>query len=112
MESPVKKLDFGVEDKENQPFDADVAALAASIDAAVEKPAVVEVLKKVEEPKPAVAATIKTHESDEPLLQENPGRFVLFPIKYHEVSPCRPAVAPPTRPRRVKWRPSSQPLHR
>ncbi len=41
---------------------------------------------KVEEAKPTVAATIKAEEADEPLLQENPQRFVLFPIKYHEVS--------------------------
>ncbi|CAD6506141.1 BgTH12-07071 [Blumeria graminis f. sp. triticale] len=31
------------------------------------------------------APTIKPEEADEPLLQENPNRFVLFPIKYHEV---------------------------
>ena len=31
------------------------------------------------------AATIKEEEQDEPLLQENPQRFVLFPIRYHEV---------------------------
>lgn len=29
--------------------------------------------------------TIKAHEQDEPLLMENKQRFVLFPIKYHEV---------------------------
>ena len=33
----------------------------------------------------STAATIKKEEQDEPLLQENPQRFVLFPIKYHEV---------------------------
>lgn len=32
-----------------------------------------------------VAPSIKPDESDEPLLQENPHRFVLFPIKYHEI---------------------------
>lgn len=31
------------------------------------------------------APTIKELEAEEPLLQENPHRFVLFPIKYHEV---------------------------
>lgn len=37
--------------------------------------------------KPVVVAapTIKELEAEEPLLQENPHRFVLFPIKYHEV---------------------------
>ena len=44
------------------------------------------VVAPVEEKKPTVAAGIKEDEADEPLLQENPHRFVLFPIKYHEVS--------------------------
>ncbi|KAG4026971.1 hypothetical protein MFRU_034g00310 [Monilinia fructicola] len=72
MESPVKKLDFT--GKENAAFDADTP--------------VVEEIKKpiVEEKKPAaVAPGIKPEEADEPLLQENPNRFVLFPIKYHEI---------------------------
>lgn len=30
--------------------------------------------------------TIKEIEQDEPLLADNKQRFVLFPIKYHEVS--------------------------
>lgn len=47
---------------------------------------VVEVTKVEEkQAKPAVAPGIKPEEADEPLLQENPQRFVLFPIKYHEV---------------------------
>lgn len=33
----------------------------------------------------SVASTIKSEEADEPLLRENGNRFVLFPIKYHEV---------------------------
>lgn len=32
-----------------------------------------------------VADTIKEQEADEPILQENPHRFVLFPLKYHEI---------------------------
>lgn len=68
-DSPVKKLNF--EGKENGP--------AAEIDATVTKPAE----KPVEAPK--VAPGIKELEASEPLLQENPHRFVLFPIKYHEV---------------------------
>lgn len=80
MESPVKKLDFGVSNKENLPADA-AAALADSADV---KAPVQEVVKK-EEPKPTVAPGIKPEEADEPLLQENPQRFVLFPIKYHEI---------------------------
>ncbi|PKS10397.1 hypothetical protein jhhlp_002148 [Lomentospora prolificans] len=74
MESPVKKLDFNVADKENNP---DVAAVEQV------KPVVTEV-KKAEE-QPAVASGIRAEEADEPLLQENPQRFVLFPIKYHEI---------------------------
>ncbi|GAP89287.1 putative ribonucleoside-diphosphate reductase small chain [Rosellinia necatrix] len=78
MESPVKKLDFG---KENAPFDADIHTLADQIDA--HKSATQE--KPQEAPKPVVAPTIKPEEAEEPLLQENPQRFVLFPIKYHEI---------------------------
>lgn len=32
-----------------------------------------------------VAPTIKELEAEEPILQENPHRFVLFPLKYHEI---------------------------
>ena len=78
-DSPAKKLPFSsTDDKENSPFDAPV--VEAKVD--LTKSAI-EVFK--EEPKPSVASTIKLEESDEPLLQENPHRFVLFPIKYHEV---------------------------
>ena len=80
-DSPIKKLDFGVAGKENVAIEAsvvpefglkkpDMAAIKAE-----EKPA----------PTPTVAPTIKPEEANEPLLQENPHRFVLFPIKYHEV---------------------------
>ena len=40
------------------------------------------------------AHTLKPEEADEPLLQENPDRFVIFPIKYHEVSTKCPAGLP------------------
>lgn len=69
-DSPVKKLNFA--GKENAP--------AADIDATVTKPAE----KPVQAPK--TVPTIQELEASEPLLQENPHRFVLFPIKYHEVS--------------------------
>jgi ribonucleoside-diphosphate reductase subunit M2 len=85
MESPGKKLDFAA-GKENKPFDVNVDALEAQIDAdtpvkPMEKP-VEDVPKKEEK---------NTHpdEVDEPLLQENPQRFVLFPIQYHEVCGAR-----------------------
>jgi len=75
-DSPAKKINFGVMNKENAPFNT-------------EAPVDVEEIKKpvVEETKIIVhAPTVKPEEIDEPLLQENPNRFVLFPIKYHEVS--------------------------
>lgn len=45
---------------------------------------------KTEAPKPVeklvnLPSTIKAMEQEEPLLKENKHRFVLFPIKYHEV---------------------------
>lgn len=86
MESPIKKLDFSAADKENAPFNADLATLEAEIDANHQK-FTMEPAK--ETAKPAVAPTIKPEEADEPLLQENPQRFVLFPIKYHEVRATR-----------------------
>ncbi|EFZ01006.1 ribonucleotide reductase small subunit [Metarhizium robertsii] len=82
MESPVKKLDFGVANKENKPLDeAAVAALAEQVDAEHES----KIESKKDDKSAAVAPGIKAEEVDEPLLQENPQRFVLFPIKYHEI---------------------------
>lgn len=77
MESPAKKINFQAPGKENAPL----ASFVDDIE--VKKPVVEEV--KVEKAV-VVAPTIKPEEADEPLLQENPQRFVLFPIKYHEVS--------------------------
>lgn len=76
MESPVKKIDFS--GKENAPFDADAPA-----EVETQKPTMDDTKEVV---KAGVAPTIKPEEADEPLLQENPQRFVLLPIKYHEVS--------------------------
>ncbi|KAL7928913.1 ferritin-like superfamily [Trichoderma chlorosporum] len=82
IESPVKKINFDASNKENQPLDESaLESLAKQMDDN-HKPT--ETPKKVEA-KPAVAATIKPDEVDEPILQENPQRFVLFPIKYHEI---------------------------
>lgn len=84
MESPLKKLDLGAADKENQPFDeAAVAAVADQVDANHRSAPKQDKLAAKEE-KP-VASALKLEETDEPLLQDNPQRFVLFPIKYHEV---------------------------
>ncbi|KAI9860730.1 MAG: Ribonucleotide-diphosphate reductase (RNR), small subunit [Trichoglossum hirsutum] len=70
-DSPVKKLSFDSTGKEN------MNVTSQDIEPVAEEPEV--------EKKPVVAPTIKPEEADEPLLQENPHRFVLFPIKYHEV---------------------------
>lgn len=70
-DSPAKKLNFSSENKEN-----------------VYKPIVgIPDLPDVEDApaKAATAPTIRPEEAHEPLLQENPQRFVLFPIKYHDV---------------------------
>ena len=84
-DSPAKKLDFTAAGKENLPFDADAPIVD---DVEIKKPIVEEV--KTREKAVVVAPTIKPEEADEPLLQENPQRFVLFPIKYHEVSVTSP----------------------
>jgi ribonucleoside-diphosphate reductase subunit M2 len=72
-DSPVKKIDFSSADKEN-----------------CYKPIVgipdLEEVEADEVKKASGAPTIRPEEADEPLLQENPQRFVLFPIKYHDVS--------------------------
>lgn len=78
-DSPAKKLDFGIANKENEPLKADAPVFD---DIEIKKPIVEEVKKEVTA---LVAPTIKPEEADEPLLRENPQRFVLFPIKYHEV---------------------------
>ena len=79
-DSPAKKLNFESVDKENVPVALTPVPLAIEVPEVKKQPV-------VEEVKPGVAPTIKETEADEPLLQENPHRFVLFPIKYHEV--CR-----------------------
>ena len=79
-DSPIKVINYQVEDKEN--ISQDVVAPLDEVDIDLKKP-VIEPVKKEE--KPAVAPGIKNEEAGEPLLQENPNRFVLFPLKYHEV---------------------------
>ncbi|KAJ3483296.1 hypothetical protein NLG97_g7337 [Lecanicillium saksenae] len=83
MESPVKKLDFSSANKENLPADASLET--TSTDIVAQKPIAIAAKKDAKDDTPAVAAGIKPEEADEPLLQENPQRFVLFPIKYHEI---------------------------
>lgn len=81
MESPVKKLDLGVANKENEFHDPAVATLAQDIDA--KHTAAKDVVKAEEAP--AKAPELRPEELEEPILKENPHRFVLFPIQYHEV---------------------------
>jgi ribonucleoside-diphosphate reductase subunit M2 len=82
-DSPAKKLDFSVADKENvyKPI-VGIPDLDTKEDASADVT------------KPTTAATIKEEEAHEPLLQENPQRFVLFPIKYHDVSSTRRRTLP------------------
>lgn len=80
-DSPAKKINFEAVGKENAPIDAPVVVEAIDIKKPISE--IVKEQKPVE--KPVVAPTIKPSEANEPLLQENPHRFVLFPIKYHEV---------------------------
>lgn len=80
-DSPAKKLNFEAADKENVPIEFPAPIMD---DLELEKP-LVEAFDAKKEEKAIVAPTIKPEEADEPLLQENPHRFVLFPIKYHEV---------------------------
>lgn len=82
MDSPAKKLNFQAAGKENAPLSADAPIVD---DIEIKKP-IIEEVKVQEVKKVTVAPTIKPEEADEPLLQENPNRFVVFPIKYHEVS--------------------------
>ncbi|KAI1924274.1 Ribonucleotide-diphosphate reductase (RNR), small subunit [Ophidiomyces ophidiicola] len=77
-DSPVKKLELGMANKENAPGSAPLAdADLKKVDTEALK------LNVSEEPKRQL--TPKELEAEEPLLQENPHRFVLFPLKYHEI---------------------------
>nr|POF21062.1 ribonucleoside-diphosphate reductase small chain [Quercus suber] len=82
MESPLKQPQLSTEaDKEN--IDSRYAADEVAVPIKG-----IPVLDDIPEPEVAatgVAPTIKEEEAIEPILQENPGRFVLFPIKYHEM---------------------------
>jgi ribonucleoside-diphosphate reductase subunit M2 len=70
MESPIRKPNFNGADKENAPTKDGASVDVADKDAQASADKV---------------ARIKQLEAEEPLLQENPQRFVLFPIKYHEI---------------------------
>ena len=78
VDSPIKKIDFKSEDKENMPV-TESSPVPAEVE--VKKPETTIEVKQT----PTLAETIKQMEAEEPLLQENPNRFVLFPLKYHEI---------------------------
>ncbi|PSS03776.1 ribonucleoside-diphosphate reductase M2 subunit [Coniella lustricola] len=81
MESPVKKLDLGVANKENNAQDPAVATHVQEVDA--KHTDVKEIVKAEQEP--TKIPGLRAEEMDEPILRENPQRFVLFPIQYHEI---------------------------
>lgn len=80
MESPVKQPLFSAQaNKENiidSRYESDEVAIPIKG---------IPLMTDAPEKEPEVAPTIKEEEASEPILQENPNRFVLFPIKYHEV---------------------------
>lgn len=84
--SPAKKIDYDASESQDSLVAVPLVGLPE-----LKKPTV----DAVEDAMHSVAPTIKAEEADEPILRENPNRFVLFPIKYNEVR-----VA--TRPRRVE----------
>lgn len=86
MESPIKKLDLGIANKENDFQDPAVATLAQDLNA--KHAATKETIKAPEEP--ATIPGLRGDELEEPILKENPHRFVLFPIQYHEVRDASP----------------------
>ncbi|KIW98022.1 uncharacterized protein Z519_01606 [Cladophialophora bantiana CBS 173.52] len=82
-DSPVKKLNFNAEDKENMPVALESTEPTAKPESEIEKKSATEPKEKIEQSQ--VPKTLKELEAEEPLLQENPHRFVLFPLKYHEI---------------------------
>ncbi|KAI1611142.1 ribonucleoside-diphosphate reductase small chain [Exophiala viscosa] len=80
-DSPVKKLNFDVEDKENMPVASEITLKSESD---FEKKPVAEIKSDVVEA-PKAAPTWRELEAEEDILKENPHRFVLFPIKFHEI---------------------------
>ncbi|KAK3059013.1 Ribonucleotide-diphosphate reductase (RNR), small subunit [Extremus antarcticus] len=80
MESPIKMQKLVSEDnKENLDARYEADEIAVPIKGIPEIPDVPKVAET------GVASTIKEDEQDEPILAENGQRFVLFPIKYHEI---------------------------
>lgn len=84
-DSPAKKINFESLGKENV-----LQEIPVVDDNDLKKPQLD--LAKTEE-KPSIALSIKAMEAEEPILKENPHRFVMFPIKYHEVGSLYPRHA-------------------
>merc|ERR1711939_1064530 len=85
MESPAKKLQLQPEsDKENVKSNAEDLRYQND-EVAIPIKGIPDIVEQADDKKPSVAEGIKEEEADEPILQENPHRFVLFPIKYHEI---------------------------
>lgn len=83
MEDPAaKKLKFEALDNENAQPDIRV------LDDFDLKKSHLDLVKPKD--KPVAPPTMKELEAEEPLLKENPHRFVMFPIKYHEVGISNP----------------------
>lgn len=80
MESPMKQPNFTTASEEKENIISDEVAVP------IKGIPMLDDLPEPEEAKPSAAPGIKGDEANEPILQENPNRFVLFPIKYHEVS--------------------------
>jgi ribonucleoside-diphosphate reductase subunit M2 len=72
-DSPAKKLEFTTMNKENSNVAVPIVGIP-DLDLPETKA------------ETAIASAIKDEEAHEILLQENPQRFVLFPIQHHEVS--------------------------
>jgi len=87
-DSPVKKLDFDVGKENIATHDVVVDETPKPVKLDAPK---LEVVKEdpVDAQMTSIAPTIKQDEADEPLLRENPGRFVLFPIRsvVHRILP-------------------------
>ncbi|KKZ63650.1 ribonucleoside-diphosphate reductase small chain [[Emmonsia] crescens] len=78
-DSPAKKLNFEPTGKENA-----LTPVPLVLDPELLKKKEISPLRPGEGDK-KVLTGMKALEADEPLLRENPGRFVLFPLKYHEI---------------------------
>ena len=88
-DAPAKRLMVEPINKENMLQDSPVA-FAIDYDSDLKKHQLDPIQK---EKKPSIEVSIKAMEAEEPILKENPHRFVMFPIKYYEVSVLDPRHA-------------------